>query len=162
VDAYDRADRNKIATGSLLTVDNQIDSNTGTSRLKAVFDNTDSALFPNQFVNCRLLLDTKHGVVLIPAPAVERGPQGAYVYLVKPDHTATMRTITLGITEGNDVEVSNGLAVGDIVVIDGQDKLQEGSNVDIRPDSGSPAQAGTPAPPSKPAPAGTPAGRGRK
>src|ERR1017187_7756228 len=154
VDAYDRADRNKIATGSLLTVDNQIDPTTGTSRLKAVFDNTDNALFPNQFVNCRLLLDTKHGVVLVPAPAIERGPQGAYVYLVKPDHTATMRAITLGITEGNDVEVASGLAVGDQIVTDGQDKLQEGSNVEIRPDSGSPTQAGTPTPAKTPAPRG--------
>jgi multidrug efflux system membrane fusion protein len=99
---------------------------------------------------------------MVPAPAVQRGPQGAYVYLVKPDHTATMRPITLGITEGNDVEVASGLAAGDLVVTDGQDKLQDGSNVEIRPDSGSPAQAATPAPQSKPTAAGTPAPRGRK
>jgi len=160
VDAYDRADRNKITTGSLLTVDNQIDPTTGTSRLKAVFENTDNALFPNQFVNCRLLLDTKHGVLLIPASAVQRGPQGAYAYLVKPDKTASMRPITVGITEGNDVEVTTGLAVGDMVVTDGQDKLQEGSNVEIRPDSSRPAPAGTPPPASTPA--GNPAPRGKK
>lgn len=138
VDAYDRADRNKIASGSLLTVDNQIDATTGTSRLKAQFDNTDNALFPQQFVNCRLLLDTKRGVVIIPVPAIQRGPQGAYVYLVKPNKTVTMRTITTGTTEGNEVEVTNGLVAGDMIAVDGQDKLQEGSNVDVRPDSGSP------------------------
>jgi len=162
VDAYDRADRNKISSGTLLTVDNQIDPTTGTSRLKAVFENTDSALFPNQFVNCRLLLDTKHGVVMISAPAIQRGPQGTYVYLVKPDHTATMRTIAIGTTEGNDVEVTSGLAFGDMVVTDGQDKLQEGSNVEIRPDSGVPAQAGTSVPASKPVQVPVPAARGRK
>jgi RND family efflux transporter, MFP subunit len=91
VDAYDRDDKNKIATGSLLTVDNQIDPTTGTSRLKAVFPNTDSVLFPNQFVNCRLLLDNKHGAVAVPAAAVLRGPQGTYVYLVK-GNVATIRT----------------------------------------------------------------------
>jgi len=162
VEAYDRADRNKIATGTLLTVDNQIDTSTGTSRLKAIFDNTDSALFPNQFVNCRLLLDTKRGVLVIPAPALQHGPQGAYVYLVNTNHTATMRSITVGTTEGNDVEVTGGLAVGDTVVTDGQDKLQDGSNVEIRPDSGSPAQAGASVPPPTLIPAGKTAPRGRK
>jgi multidrug efflux system membrane fusion protein len=132
VQAYDRADTNLIATGTLETVDNQIDPNTGTSRLKAVFPNTDNALFPQQFVNCRLLLETRHGVILIPAPAVQRGPQGAYVYVVDPAaQTASMRTITLGVTEGNDVEVTQGLNAGDMVVTDGQDKLQDGSKVEL-------------------------------
>jgi membrane fusion protein, multidrug efflux system len=150
VDAYDRADRNKIATGKLLTVDNQIDPATGTSRLKAVFENTDSALFPNQFVNCRLLLETRRGVLLVPAPAVQRGPQGSYVYIVNPDHTAKMRNITIGVTEGNNVEVTAGLKDGETIVTDGQDKLQDGSNVDVRPDSGvRPAQGAPPqSPPS--------------
>lgn len=133
--AYDRADRNKIATGTLLTVDNQIDVNTGTSRLKATFSNSDNALFPQQFVNCRLLLDTKHGVVIVPAQAIQRGPQGAYVYLVKPDQTATMRQVTVGATEGNQVEITSGVAPGDTIVTDGQDKLQEGSTVQVRPDT---------------------------
>jgi multidrug efflux system membrane fusion protein len=160
VDAYDRADRNKIASGTMLTVDNRIDTTTGTSTLKAVFENTDSALFPNQFVNCRLLLDTKRGVLLVPAAAVQRGPQGAYVYLVKPDKTATMRTIAVGTTEGNDVEVTSGLAVGDTIVTDGQDKLQEGSNVEVRPDSSSTAPSG--AAQGQSSPAGKRAPRGQK
>jgi len=142
VDAYDRADRLKIASGTLLTVDNTIDVNTGTSRLKAVFPNTDSALFPNQFVNCRLLLDTKRSVILIPAAAVQRGPQGAYVYLVKPDKTVTMRVVTVGTTEGNDTEITKGLDADDTIVTDGQDKLQEGSNVEVRPNSGTPLPTG--------------------
>jgi len=131
VDAYDRADVNKIASGTLETVDNQIDTNTGTSRLKAVFNNADNALFPNQFVNARLLLETKRNVVIIPAPAVQNGPQGTYVFVVKPDQTVTMRPITEGITEGNNVEVTSGLAPGERVVTDGQDKLQEGSKVQV-------------------------------
>jgi membrane fusion protein, multidrug efflux system len=89
-------------------------------------------LFPNQFVNCRLLLDTKHNVVIVPAPVIQRGPQGTYAYLVKPDQTVTVRPITLGITEGDNVEITKGLKEGDIVVVEGQDKLQEGSKVDVR------------------------------
>lgn len=132
VDAYDREDRNKIATGTLLTVDNQIDPTTGTSRLKAVFDNRDNALFPNQFVNCRLLLDIKHNVVIVPAAVIQRGPQGTYAYVVKPDQTVIVRPITLGLTEGENVEITQGLKEGDIVVVEGQDKLQEGSKIETR------------------------------
>jgi len=140
VDAYDREDRVKLATGSLLTVDNQIDPTTGTSRLKAVFDNPNDALFPNQFVNCRLLLDTRHKVVIVPAPAIQRGPSGSFVYVVGTDKKAVMRPVTVGVTEGNDVEVSTNVAAGDQVVIDGQDKLQEGSLVDVHaPNPPSPA-----------------------
>ncbi|HEY2019071.1 MAG TPA: MdtA/MuxA family multidrug efflux RND transporter periplasmic adaptor subunit [Bryobacteraceae bacterium] len=164
VDAYDRAERVKIAGGTLETVDNQIDQTTGTSRLKAIFPNQDNALFPNQFVNCRLLLDTKRGVIIVPAAAIQRGPQGAYVYLVKPDKTVTMRAVTLGISEGNDVEVATGLAAGDNVVTDGQDKLQEGSNVEIRADGGAPAQTSAPAttPVAPPPTKGSPSGNGRR
>jgi multidrug efflux system membrane fusion protein len=142
VDAYDRDDRNRLATGTLLTVDNTIDASTGTSRLKAQFPNTDGALFPNQFVNCRMLLDQKRAVVIVPAPAIQRGPQGTYVYVVNPDKTAVMRLVTVGITEGNDVSIDKGLKANDMVVIDGQDKLQEGGKVDIRSPNGNPA-AGT-------------------
>ena len=131
VEAYDRSDTNKIATGTLLTVDNQIDPNTGTSRLKSVFDNADHALFPNQFVNCRLLLDVAHGLVIIPSAAIERGPQGNYVYIVK-DNTANLRVVTTGATEGNNTAIDSGLQPGEMVVLDGQDKLQEGSKVDAR------------------------------
>jgi multidrug efflux system membrane fusion protein len=131
VDAYDRADANKIAGGSLLTVDNQIDPTTGTSRMKAVFANQDSALFPNQFVNCRLLIDTRHGAVIVPASAIQRGPQGTYVYVVKPDKTAEMRQATIDFMEGNEVAVATGVSAGDLVVVDGQDKLQQGTRVDV-------------------------------
>jgi multidrug efflux system membrane fusion protein len=132
VDGYDRDDKNKIATGSLLTVDNQIDPTTGTSRLKAIFTNTDSVLFPNQFVNCRLLLDIKHNAVVVPAAAIQRGPQGSYVYIVKEGNVAAIRPVTVGLTEGNDVTIDAGLKAGEMVVIDGQDKLQDGSKVDVR------------------------------
>ena len=147
--AFDRADTKQIASGTLETVDNQIDTATGTSRLKAIFQNDDEALFPNQFVNCRLLLETKQGVVLIPAAAVQRGPQGAYVYVVRPDQTVTMRTITTGMSEGNDMEVVSGIPPEETVVTDGQDKLQESGRVEIRPDSGAPAP-GPGAPPRPP------------
>ncbi|MDQ2898591.1 MAG: MdtA/MuxA family multidrug efflux RND transporter periplasmic adaptor subunit [Acidobacteriota bacterium] len=139
VEAYDRDDKNKLATGTLLTVDNQIDPATGTSRLKAVFPNTDGALFPNQFVNCRMLLDTKTGVVIVPVPAVQRGPQGSYVYVVKRDKSAAVRLVTVGITEGNNVVIDKGLAANELVIVDGQDKLQDGSKVDVRTANGSPA-----------------------
>jgi membrane fusion protein, multidrug efflux system len=132
VEAYDRDDRNRIASGSLLTVDNQIDPTTGTSRLKAVFSNSDFALFPNQFVNCRLLIDVRSGVVIVPAPAIQHGPQGTYIYVVTADHTAALRPVTTGITEGNEVEIVSGIAPGDMLVIDGQDKLQDGLPVSAR------------------------------
>ncbi len=132
VDAYDRADQNRIASGTLETVDNQIDAQTGTSKLKAVFPNANNALFPQQFVNCRMLLETRHGALVIPAAAVQRGPQGPYVYTVNPDQTAVMRPVTLGITEGENIEVRSGIAPGDLVITDGQDKLQEGGKVEVR------------------------------
>jgi multidrug efflux system membrane fusion protein len=142
VDAYDRADRNKIASGTLASVDNQIDPATGTSRLKAVFPNEDNALFPQQFVNARLLLETKTGVTIVPAPAVQRGPQGPYVYVIN-DGKASMRLVTLGQLEGNDQQITKGIVPGEVVVTDGQDKLQEGSPVQTRQEAGAPAGGGT-------------------
>jgi multidrug efflux system membrane fusion protein len=132
VDAYDRDDRAKVASGTLLTVDNQIDPTTGTSRLKAVFDNHDGKLFPNQFVNCHLLLDIKHNAVLVPAAAIQRGPQGTFVYVVKPDKTVAVRMVTLGTTEGDNIDVDKGLQPGEMIVVEGQDKLQDGTKVDVR------------------------------
>jgi multidrug efflux system membrane fusion protein len=152
VDAYDRDDRNKISSGTLLTVDNQIDVTTGTSRLKAVFDNQDGVLFPNQFVNCRLLLDTKHGVVIVPAPAIQRGPQGNFVYVVASGNTVSARPVTTGITEGDDVEVSSGLQAGETVVIEGQDKLQDGMKVDVRTSNAPTAPSGRQRQAEKPGP----------
>jgi multidrug efflux system membrane fusion protein len=131
VDAYDRGGQNKIATGRVLTLDNQIDPTTGTSRLKAVFGNKNNSLFPNQFVNARLLVDVKKGEILVPAVAIQRGPQGTFVYVIKPDSTADIRPVKLGVTEGNDASIESGLSEGEQVVIDGADKLRAGSKVVI-------------------------------
>jgi multidrug efflux system membrane fusion protein len=131
VEAFDRAQQNKIATGDLLTVDNQIDTTTGTVKLKAVYPNKDNSLFPNQFVNARLLVDTEHGATLIPMAAIQRNAQDAFVYLLKPDQTVAMQTISVGTTDGN-VAAVQGLKPGDSIVVDGFDKLQDGVKVIAR------------------------------
>jgi len=131
VDAYDR-EKKKLATGWLTTLDNQIDPTTATVKIRATFDNKDNALFPNQFVNARLLVEEKHGVTLVHTAAVQRNSQTTYVFLVKPDSTVTVRPITMGTTEGDDAEVSSGLSPGDVVVMTGVDKLQEGSEVRVQ------------------------------
>ena len=141
VEAYDRAGQTKIATGSLLTVDNQIDQSTGTARLKAVFQNEDNALFPNQFVNVKLLLDVRKGAVIAPLAAIQRGPQGTFVYVVKPDQTVDVRPVTLGPTAGGDAAIDTGLSAGEQVVIEGVDKLRPGSRVQVQaPETEAPAQ----------------------
>lgn len=141
VEAYDRAGRTKIATGSLLTVDNQIDQSTGTARLKAVFQNEDNALFPNQFVNVRLLLDVRKGAVIVSAAAIQRGPQGTFVYVVKPDQSVEVRPVTLGPTAGGDAAIDTGLSPGEQVVTEGVDKLRPGSKVQVQaPETEAPAQ----------------------
>jgi len=132
VDAYDRDLKKKLSHGTLATMDNQIDQTTGTLKLRAIFDNKDDALFPNQFVNARLLVEEKHGVTLVPTAAIQRNSQKTYVYLVKPDQTVTVRNITLGTTEGDEAEVASGLVPGDVVVTTGVDKLQEGSKVNAQ------------------------------
>ena len=129
VDAYDRDWKAKLATGSLATLDNQIDQTTGTLKLRATFDNRDSALFPNQFVNVRLLVEEKHGVTLLPTAAVQRNSQMTYVYIIKPDSTVSVRPIGVGTTEGDQSEITSGLSPGDVAVMTGVDKLQEGSKV---------------------------------
>ncbi|HVH73167.1 MAG TPA: MdtA/MuxA family multidrug efflux RND transporter periplasmic adaptor subunit [Candidatus Dormibacteraeota bacterium] len=129
VDAFDRDDTQKIASGRLLTIDNQIDPTTGTYKLKAIFSNADNALFPNQFVNMHLHVDTKHNLVIVPTPAIQRGPQGTYVYAVGADNTVKIRTVAIAQTTGNSVGLGGGLNAGDVVVIEGQDKLQDGSKV---------------------------------
>ncbi|HTY19623.1 MAG TPA: MdtA/MuxA family multidrug efflux RND transporter periplasmic adaptor subunit [Myxococcota bacterium] len=131
VDAFDRAGQKKLATGTLLTLDNQIDPTTGTVKLKAVFPNEDNQLFPNQFVNARLQIDVEHDVTVVPDAAVQRSAQRTFVYLVKPDHTVTVRPVELGATEGDRTAVRSGLAPGDLVVVSGVDRLQEGSRVEI-------------------------------
>jgi len=129
VEAFDRDDSKKIADGNLATIDNQIDPTTGTYKLKAIFSNNDNSLFPNQFVNVHMLVDVKHDLVIVPAAAIQRGPQGTYVYVVAGGDTAKIQTVTVTQTTGNDVGISEGLNDGEIVVIDGQDKLQDGSKV---------------------------------
>lgn len=130
VDAFDRAQQAKLASGSLLTFDNEIDTSTGTIKLKATFPNHDSALFPNQFVNARLLLTTQRGVILVPSAAIQRNAQDAFVYVVQPDQTVAMKTVSAGTTDGN-VTAVEGLKAGDVVAIDGFDKLQSGAKVSI-------------------------------
>jgi len=118
------------ASGSLLTVDNQIDPSTGTVRLKALFPNSDNGLFPNQFVNARLLLDVKKGATAVPAVAIQRGARGAFVYVVKPDQTVEARPIKVGFTEGDEASIDTGLRVGERVVVDGEDRLRDGVRVE--------------------------------
>jgi membrane fusion protein, multidrug efflux system len=134
VDALDR-EKKKIATGFLLTVDNQVDTTTGTVRLKAQFANTDSALFPSQFVNAHLLVETQHGATLIPTAAIQRNAQGAYVYVLTKDQTAVLRSITVGTTD-NDTTAVQGVDPGEVVGVNGFDKLQDGTKVSIRKGQG--------------------------
>ena len=141
VEAYDRAQTHRIATGHLLAPDNQIDTTTGTDRLKAVFDNNDYALFPNQFVNASLLMDTLRGVTVVPSATVQRSPKGPFVYLIKEDQTVTVRWVKLGPSEGDNVSVEEGITPGDLVVLEGAEKLKEGSRVEVqKPGSGSSTQ----------------------
>jgi membrane fusion protein, multidrug efflux system len=145
VDVFDRAVEKKLASGTLLTVDNQIDSSTGTVKLRAQFSNADLALFPNQFVNARLLVNMLHDVVLVPSPAVQRSAQGAFVYVIGADKQASMRSIKEGTTDGVMTSVE-GVNAGDMVATDGFDKLQNGVKVRLRGASGAAAAAGAPAP----------------
>jgi membrane fusion protein, multidrug efflux system len=139
VDALSRDDSTKLATGKLLTIDNEIDPTTGTAKLKAVFDNKDNQLWPNQFVNANLLLETRKNSTVVPTAAILRGPQGTFVYAVNPDKTVQDRTVTVALTQGDTTVVSSGLNPGDTVVTDGQDKLQSGTPIQIR--SGPPGPA---------------------
>jgi multidrug efflux system membrane fusion protein len=136
VEAWDRENRQKLATGTLITVDNQIDPTTGTVKLKAQFGNENGALFPNQFVNVRMLVDVRRGVTTVPTAALQRGSQGMFVYVVKEDSTVTVRPIKAGPTEGDRVAVEAGVQPGERVVVDGLDRLREGAKVELaqRPD----------------------------
>jgi len=149
VDAFSRDDQTRLATGKLLTIDNQIDPTTGTAKLKAVFDNRDNMLWPNQFVNADLLLETRKNSTVVPTAAVMRGPQGTFVYTMNPDKTVIDRTVTVALTQGNTTVIANGVNPGDIVVTDGQDKLQRGSRVE-------PRTTGTNAGPGKTSPSANP------
>lgn len=154
VDAFDRADKVKLASGVLLTADNQIDPATGTVKLKAEFDNRDNALFPSQFVNVRLLIDVQSDATLVPAAAVQRGTPGTFVYVVSAESTVSIRKVRLGPVQGELVAIESGLRPGERVVVDGADKLREGAKVEattsqaraaaIAPKKGGKASGGEP------------------
>lgn len=142
-EVFDRELKQKLAAGYLLTVDNQIDPTTGTVKFKAVFPNKNNELFPSQFVNVRLLVETKHETVIVPASAIQRGPQGTFVYVVKPDRTATVRPVTPGVTEGGVTSIAAGLTPGELIVADGAERLREGSKVEVKETgNGAPQQKG--------------------
>jgi membrane fusion protein, multidrug efflux system len=131
VEAYDRANTKLLATGRLATVDNQIDTTTGTIKLRAMFDNPDELLYPNQFVNARLLVNTMQGVVRVPVPAIQRGEPGTYVYLINDNNTVSVRPVKIGPTDGGFTAVLSGLQPGEKVVTDGTDRLRDGATVTI-------------------------------
>lgn len=145
VDALDRDQQTKLASGSLLTIDNQIDTSTGTVKLKAIFQNGDVALFPNQFVNARLLVDTDENATLIPSGAIQRNAQSAFVYLIKPDKTAAVQAVTVGTTDGN-ISAVQGIKPGDEIALTGFDKLQDGAKVTLRNGTSGNNADGSPAP----------------
>ena len=142
-EAWDREGRNRLASGTLLTVDNQIDPTTGTVKLKAQFANDDGALFPNQFVNVRLLVDTRRGLTVVPSAALQRGAQGSYVYVVNADSSASLRVVKPGPAEGENTAIESGIAPGERVVVDGVDRLREGAKVELATRGG---EAASPAP----------------
>lgn len=142
VEAWDRDLKRRLASGSLLALDNQIDQATGTVKIKALFPNEDLALYPSQFVNARLTVDTIRGTVLIPTAALQRSPQATYVYVVKPDSTVEMRTVEAQLTEGDQTALAKGVASGEVVVVDGVEKLQPGSKVAVSSPAGSRKKAG--------------------
>ncbi|HTP38417.1 MAG TPA: MdtA/MuxA family multidrug efflux RND transporter periplasmic adaptor subunit [Steroidobacteraceae bacterium] len=142
VDAYDRAQTRKLASGTLATADNEIDTTTGTLKLRALFDNADTSLFPNQFVNVRLLLDTLHDQTVIPGAALQNGASGTFVYLVNGDSTVSMRQVVTGNTDGDRVAITMGLMPGDTVVVDGADQLRDGARIALAGAAGAPSGAG--------------------
>src|SRR5204862_8240600 len=129
VDAYDRNQTRKLATGKLITIDNRIDTATGTIKLKAAFTNDDSALFPNQFVNVRMLLDTLRGVTIVPTAAVLRGAPGTFVYVVKDDQTVTVRPVKVGPIEGENAVIESGVTAGEVIVVECTARLLDDANV---------------------------------
>lgn len=136
VEVYDRGQQQKLAIGTLLTIDNQIDPNTGTVKLKAEIPNRSNELFPNQFVNARLIIEVKHGALIVLAQAIQRGPQGTFVYVVKEDQTAAMRPVTLGGNQEGNASITSGLSEGELVVVDGADRLRDGSKVAVKGQEG--------------------------
>ena len=132
VEAFDREMKLKLASGELTTVDNQIDPTTGTVKLKAVFTNRGSELFPNQFVNARLLVDIKKDAIIVPSAAIQKNPQGAFVFVLNQDKSVTMKQIKTGLSQGGETSVVDGLEVGEHVVVDGAERLRDGSKVEVK------------------------------
>ena len=132
VEAYDREQRRKLAEGALLTIDNQVDPTTGTVRLRAQFPNTDNRLFPSQFVNARLRLETRRGATVVPTAAIQSSPKGPFVYVVRPDRTVGVRPVGVGAADGDDVSIERGLAVGEQVVVEGAERLRDGAAIALR------------------------------
>jgi multidrug efflux system membrane fusion protein len=160
VEAYDRANTRLLATGQLGTLDNVIDTTTGTLKLRAIFANPDEMLYPNQFVNARLLVNTMTDAVRVPVPAVQRGEPGTFVYVINADNTVSVRPIKVGPVDGNFEAVLSGLQPGERVVTDGTDRLRDGATVMVPASQGARAQAPTGQAPAGQAPAGqTPTGQ---
>ena len=160
VEAWDRDKTHKIAVGTLATMDNQIDPTTGTLKMRALYENKDFSLYPNQFVNNRLLVEEKHGVILLPSAAIQRTSSTIYVWLLKPDSTVTVRSITIGTTEGEQTEITSGLEAGDSVIMTGVDKLNEGSKVNVAGgDGGGRGRGGPPSDGGEPGQSGRRGGR---
>jgi multidrug efflux system membrane fusion protein len=131
VDAYDRSQTVKLATGTLATVDNVVDPTTGSVKLRAMFANTDNKLFPAQFVNVKLLVNTLHHQTVVPVAAIQRGADGSFVFVVTPDKTVSQRTVTTGVQDGDKIQILSGIKPGDTVVVDGADRLRDGADVEI-------------------------------
>jgi multidrug efflux system membrane fusion protein len=142
VTAFDRSQTTKLAEGTLATIDNQIDTTTGTLRLKAEFANTDESLFPNQFVNAQLLVDTLKDAVVVPAAAIQHGAPGDYVFLLGAENKVSVRVVKLGPADGERVAIQSGLQAGDRVVVQGTDKLKEGTQVTIGSANGAAGDTG--------------------
>ena len=132
VEAYDREQRRMLAEGALLTIDNEVDPTTGTVRLKAQFPNTDNRLFPSQFVNARLRLETRRGATVVPTAAIQSSPKGPFVYVVRPERTVAVRQVGVGVTDGDDVSIERGLAIGEQVVVEGAERLRDGAAIALR------------------------------
>jgi len=167
VDAYDREQKRRLAGGMLQTVDNQVDPTTGTVKFRALFPNSDNGLFPQQFVNVRLLVKTLHDSVVVPVSAIQRGSQGAFVYLVKADRTVAVRPVAVGETQNDDIAVTSGLNAGETVVVEGAERLKDGSRIEVREANRKPGQGGqggqkSPAAPGGPKVPGEQKGQGRQ
>jgi len=162
VEAWDRELKNRLATGTLASIDNVIDPATGTVKLKAEFANKENRLFPNQFVNVRVGLDTERDATIVPSAAIQRGAQGTFVYVVGPDNAVSLRQVVLGPGDGGDIAVAKGLQPGDIVVTDGVDRLREGTKVELPGTAPADAAAGTGSGAPREGPPRTPGARDRR